>query len=348
MKDKVKVSSDSNYWTILRQIGKLGELRVENVYKKNGISVVTFRERTFGEWLHDEFSFDKSASREARKKVFDALMPLIKDSCSSDQLLQNIRDRLDHDVGISGRALRRDYMPVDAGRRVLPLQGGTTAAISKGNSVQILEGDPAKIKCSHAVLQLSTASTEASRHPKLQTVHKSLGRFAAANPNPPHQSRDQPVQIGITTTPFKVNVAATSWSCITDLQLPELGTNQAKISEEILENLVVKAVGDQSGAVVIEIIPDHLEEHHGEKSRSYTNEGLQAQIRAATHLVAKAKKDKKNLVITFACKDARVLNQMKDIVRLSTAQKIGAIAKDGVETVGDRRLSSETHSRTSL
>ena len=111
---------------------------------------------------------------------------------------------------------------------------------------------------------------------------------------------------------------------------------------------MMRAVEGQSGAVVIEIIPDHLEEHHGEKSRSYTDKGLQAQIRAATHLVAKAKKDKKNLVITFACKDAHVLNQMKDIVRLGSAQKIGAIAKDGVETVGDRRLSSETHSRTSL
>jgi hypothetical protein len=335
VKGKVTVRSDSEYWNVLRRIGKLGELRVSSVSKTNGRSEVTFRERTLGEWLQDKFSFDKSASRKAREKVFDALVPLIKGSRSSDQLLQNIRDRIDHDVGISGRALKRDYAPVDAGRRVRPLQGGTTTAISKGNSVQILEGDPAKIKCSHAVLQLSTASTEASRHPKLQTVHKSLGRFAAANPNPPHQSRDQPVQIGITSTSFKVDVAATSWSCITDLRLPEFGTNQAEISEKILENLVVKAVGDQSGAVVIEVIPDHLEEHHGEKSRSYTDKGLQAQIRAATHLVAKAKKDKKNLVITFACKDVSVLNQMRDIVRLDAALKIGAIKQNEKKTFGD-------------
>jgi hypothetical protein len=143
------------------------------------------------------------------------------------------------------------------------------------------------------------------------------------------------VQIGITTTPFEVNVAATSWSCITDLQLPEFGKNQAEISEKILENLVVGAVGDQSGAVVIEIIPDHLEEHHGEKSRSYTYKGLQAQIRAATHLVAKAKNEKKDLVITFACKDVSVLNRMRDIVRFDAALKIGAIKQNKKKIVGD-------------
>ena len=326
LKEKFIVRSDANYFSILREIGKLGELRVEKVEKqKNNVSEVTFRERTFGEWLKEKFSSDKSASRKAREEVFKALVPLIGNSRCSDQLLQNLRDRLNHDVGISGRALRRDYTPVDAGRRAKPLQGGTTVAISKGNSVQVLQGDPAKIKCSHAVLQTSTAITEASHHPKLQDVQKRLQNFVNADPNPPHQSRDQPIWVGIINKPFKVDVAATSWNCITDLRLPELGTNQAEISEETLENLVVKAVGDQSGAVVIEVIPDHLEEHHGEKSRSYTDSGLQSQIRAATQLVAKAKKDKKDLVITFACKDVSVLSRMKDIVRLGTTLKIGAI-----------------------
>ena len=42
-------------------------------------------------------------------------------------------------------------------------------------------------------------------------------------------------------------------------------------------------------------------------------------------MLSKAKKDKKDLVITFACKDVSVLSRMKDIVRLGTTLKIGAI-----------------------
>ncbi len=335
MVDKITIDTRMRYQDVATKLGKLAELRVDNQYEKNGITYVVLRERTLVEWLSDAFSRDRSAAKKSGEAVLNALEPLIKKSDYSDQLFQNIRDRIDQGYGISGRNLRRDLQPVREGGRPMPLRGGTVAALSKGNSVQILEADPAKIKCSHAVLQLSTASTEASRHSQLQTVHKSLGRFAAANPNPPHQSRDQPVQIGITTTPFEVNVAATSWSCITDLQLPEFGKNQAEISEKILENLVVGAVGDQSGAVVIEIIPDHLEEHHGEKSRSYTDKGLQAQIRAATHLVAKAKNEKKDLVITFACKDVSVLNRMRDIVRHDAALKIGAIKQNEKKIVGD-------------
>jgi len=306
MEKKVIVRSDGNYWSILRTLGKLGELRVEKAqHSRTGASEVTFRERTFGEWLKEKFSSDKSASRKAREKVFDALVPLIKGSRSSDQLLQNIRDRIDHDVGISGRALKRDFTPVDTGGRAKPLQGGTTAAISKGNSVQLLEGDPAKIKCSHAVLQTSTAITEASRHPKLQDV-----------------------QIGITSTSFKVDVAATSWSCITNLRLPELQSNQATISTEALKNLLIKAVEDQSGAVVIEVIPDHLEEHSLKQTYSYTDEGLRKQIQVAAGLVAKAKQHKRDLVITFACKDVSVLERMRKIHMTDTATKKGTTKKE--------------------
>lgn len=329
MEKKVIVRSDSNYWSILRTLGKLGELRVEKAqHSRTGASEVTFRERTFGEWLKEKFSSDKSASRKAREKVFDALVPLIKGSRSSDQLLQNIRDRIDHDVGISGRALKRDFTPVDTGGRAKPLQGGTTAAISKGNSVQLLEGDPAKIKCSHAVLQTSTAITEASRHPKLQDVQKKLQNFVNADPNPPHQSRDQPVQIGITSTSFKVDVAATSWSCITNLRLPELQSNQATISTEALKNLLIKAVEDQSGAVVIEVIPDHLEEHSLKQTYSYTDEGLRKQIQVAAGLVAKAKQHKRDLVITFACKDVSVLERMRKIPMTDPASKKGTTKKE--------------------
>ena len=314
MTDKVTVRSDATYWSILRKIGELGELRVDSIKKtKNGISEITFRERTFGEWLKEKFSSDKSASRKAREEVFQALVPLMSDSRSSDQLFQNIRDRLNHDIGVSGRALRRDYMPVDAGRRAKPLKGGTTTAISKGHSVQILEGDPAKIKCSHAVLQTSTAIAEASQHTKLQKVREKLQLFAETDPGLSNSSRTQPVSIGVISTPIKVDVAATSWSCIRDLQLPELQTNQATISQETLMDLVIQTVGDQSGAVVIEVIPDHLEEKSQKKIFSYTDDGLRAQIKAAAKQVDEAKKNKKDLVITFACKDVSVLNRMKNI-----------------------------------
>lgn len=317
MNDKITVRSDTHYWSILKQIGKLGELRVDRIGKQtDGVSVVVFRERTFGEFLQEKLSINKSATQKAREEVVNALVLLIGDSRSSDQLVQNVRDRLHHDVGISGRALRRDYMPVDAGRRARPLQGGITAAISQGNSVQILEGNPAKIKCRQAVLHMATAIAEAARHPKLQQVHKRLKQFLNAD------------TVGITGQPIKVDVAATSWTCINHRRLAELQPNQTKISQDVLRNLMMRAVEGQSGAVVVEVIPDHLEEHGENSIYGYTDEGLRTQIKAAADLVAKAKKDGKDLVITFASEDVHVLRRMKNTGRLDTHLNNGTTQND--------------------
>ena len=333
MVDKITIDIRMSYQAVVNKLGKLDELRVDHQYEENGVSHVVLRERTLGEWFSETFSRDHSSVKKSREAVLNALEPMMKKSGYPDQLFQNMRDRVDHGYGVSGRKLKRDFQPIPGGGRPMPLRGGTVAAISQGNSVQLLEGEPAKIKCSHAVLRTSTAIAEASRHSTLRSVEKNLQDFVSEDPDQAKATRSQPIPPRVSPVSFAVNVAASRWSCITDLQLPELLTNQATIPSTDLEDLVTKAVGDQSGAVVIEVIPDHLEEHGLKRTYSYTNDGLRTQIKTAVDLVSNAKKDKKDLVITFACKDVSVLNRIRDIDRFDAALEIGAIKQDGIITV---------------
>lgn len=96
--------------------------------------------------------------------------------------------------------------------------------------------------------------------------------------------------------------------------MPNFGAGKATIPETDFIQLLTKAVKGQQGAVVIEIIPDHLEELHGAKTFTYTDEGLKAQIGAAQTLVAEAKDVNKALVITFACKDKEVMARMQTLM----------------------------------
>lgn len=91
---------------------------------------------------------------------------------------------------------------------------------------------------------------------------------------------------------------------------------------------MMRAVEGQSGAVVVEVIPDHLEEHAENSIYGYTDEGLRTQIKAAADLVAKAKKDGKDLVITFASEDVHVLRRMKNTGRLDTHLNNGTTQND--------------------
>ena len=146
MVDKITISTRMPYQDVVTKLGKLGGLRVDNQYEKNGIKYVLLRGCTLVERLSDAFSRDRSAAKKSVAAVLNALEPLIKNLDYSDQFFQNIRDRTDQGYGFSGRNLRRDLQPVTEGGRPMPLRGGTVAALSKGNSVQILEADSAKIK----------------------------------------------------------------------------------------------------------------------------------------------------------------------------------------------------------
>ncbi len=307
------------YPGVLRQLGHLGEIRVATRYEKNGIQYIQFREKTLVEWFKEKFLRDSSEIKKAREDVVAALTPLIRKSLYPDQLTQNIQDRYAHDKGISGRALKRDYQPVEAGKRPMPLRGGTIAAISRGNSVQIIQANPAKVKCNHAVLRTSTAIAEASRNPQLKNIQLILEEFKYGGittysyPNDKITPRAAEVPIRVTNTPLSVGVMASSWSCVTDLQLPELHSNEASISENKLKESIKKAIGVQTGSVVVEVIPDKLEEHGRVSNYAYTETGLRSQIQVARELVAEAKKNKRDLVITFACEDTKVLERMKKL-----------------------------------
>ncbi len=310
MVKSVTVGADMAYQSVLKQLGRMDELRVENTWEKNGQTMVVFRERTFGERIRESMPWNRSAAADARHKVVNALDKLTAGAHYRDQLIQNIRDRVDHGVGISGRALVRDHSQVNAGLKPRPLQGGQVAAVSKGNSIQLTEADPAKIKCHHAILQTSTAIAEAGHHRRLAGERQSLVVEVRKNNFQPAGKRAEEIPTKITRE-IDVKLAAEKWTCVTDLEIPRVGANQAQISQKDLFSLLKQAIADKTGAVVVEVIPDRVLDSHGKVMRSYSDDGLKAQLEAARVMVKAAKSEDRDLVITFACKDRLVLTRMK-------------------------------------
>ncbi len=315
----VEVHSRMEYEAIVRNLERLDELRVKSISTEfDGSTKVIFRERTLGEFFKENLPWNKTLAIESRQAVLVAFKPLMKNELHSEQLLQNIKDRVDHNVGLTSYALKCDYQPVLRRVRPSPLQGGTVAAISKGNSIQLVGADPAKIKCGHAVLRTSSAIAEALQHPELTETLKRLyssGTVEYQYHDEKSKPRSQLAPAKLTYETFKAGDADKSWCCVADLKLPDIGFNKVTIPADDLKDLIRRAVGEKSGSVVIEVMHDHLEEHHLVSTYSYTDAGLAAQIKAASDMVAKAKEKNKDLVITFACKDKSVLERMNGIAQ---------------------------------
>jgi hypothetical protein len=301
------------YEAIVRNLERLDELRVKSISTEfDGSTEVIFRERTLGEFFKENLPWNKTLAIESRQAVLDAFKPLMKNELHSEQLLQNIKDRVDHNVGLTGYALKCDYQPVLRSVRPSPLQGGTIALIRKGNGVHLLEADPARIKCDHAVLLTSTAISELRKHPAHLSTKEKLSNFVDENRVQVPGNRTNPI-LPWAITDVPVNLSATTWACVTDLELPTVGTNQAELNPQNLSILLEKSVKGKQGAVVIEIIPDHCIEKSEKRTYSYTDDGLRSQIAIARKLVNNAKTSNQNLNITFACKDRAVLDRMKKL-----------------------------------
>ena len=309
----VTVNSDMKYEAIVKNLERLGELRLEkSSHKINGCTEVIFRERTLGDFFKEILPWNKTLAIQSRQAVLDAFEPLISKELHSEQLLQNIKDRVGHNVGVTDYALKCDYRPVLRGVRPSPLQGGTVASIRKGNGVHLIEADPAKIKCDHAVLRTSTAIAELSQYPAYLSLKKSLSDFFFENKQQEFGAREKPVPSNVRADVL-VNLSASTWACVTDLELPAVGTNQATLDPKDLSRLLERGVEGKQGAVVIEIIPDKCIEKSEKRTYSYTDNGLLSQIAIARKLVDKAKASNQNLNITFACKDISVLNRMQKL-----------------------------------
>jgi len=313
MVKEVTVTSKMNYQMIVRNLERLGEIRVDKVLRGgDGETTVVFRERTVGEFFKENLPWNKTLALKSRQAVFDAFAPLLKNQRYSEQLLQNIQDRVQHNIGVTGYALKCDYQPVNAGRRPSPLQGGTVASIRKGNGVHLLEANPAKIKCDHAILLTSTAIAECGGNPAVSTEKKKLEDMVFDNKTKKHGEKSLPIPVKSTDI-FPVNLAATNWTCITDLQIPEIQTNQATLELADLAMLVSNSLSGKQGAVVIEVIPDGCVEKSEKRTYSYTDDGLRLQMKIAKDLVDEAKKSKNNVNITFACNDRAVLERMRTL-----------------------------------
>jgi hypothetical protein len=326
----VTVNSQMKYEAVVRNLERLGELRVKSISTEfDGKTRVIFRERTLGEFFKEILPWNKTLALESRQAVLDAFKPLIKNELHSEQLLQNIKDRVDHNVGLTGYALKCDYQPVLRGARPSPLQGGTVASIRKGNGVHLIEADPAKIKCDHAVLLASTAIAELSQYPAHSSLKEDLSYFVWNNKQQAFGKREASVPSSVRAD-VSVDLSASTWACVTDLELPTVGTNQAKLDPQDLSILLEESVEGKQGSVVIEIMPDHCIEKSEKRTYSYTDDGLRSQIAIARKLVNNAKASNQNLNITFACKDRAVLNRMQKLGQTKISSQPGTVTlEDG-------------------
>jgi hypothetical protein len=307
MVKSVTFSHKDSYTSVLKDLSRMGTLRVASIQMNSkGQPITTLRERTWKEWLTEKLPGHQSQTQQSRKQVLDALSPLIqKHAPYASQLIANINDRTQHGVDLTGRALKRDYAPIERGAKPRPLQGGTVAAANKGHSVHVTAAPAARIKCDHAVLRASTAQRE------LQGEDSDLSPIIRE-----HVKETQALAIGERekVPPIKVlhdlpvSMAAPLWTCIPDLQLPEVGSNQAKISESHMKSLMREVMLGKTGAVVIEPIPDECKELNGVRTYTYSDLGLRTQMNAARELVNESKED---FVITFASADTVLLERMQ-------------------------------------
>jgi hypothetical protein len=307
---KVKTLDTSmHYQAILKEIGRLGVLRVDNTSQgKNGKSV-TLHERTAKEWFKEKFNPKTAAA--ARKATEEALISLIEATTfHSEQLVQNIRDRTQHGVDITGRAMARDYQPVERSQNPRPLEGGTVAARGKGNGVQILAAPAIKVRCDHAILRDATALPYAANHAQLLDSYRALSAWQSRAWESMKNGKRIDASEWVSQS-TDVQHAAKSWTCIADMVLPPTGGGKAKLAESDVEKIIGFALQGKEGAVVLEPLPDQIVEKNGKTERTYTDEGLSAQLRAARQATIDAKAAQRNLVVSFACENEEVLNRLK-------------------------------------
>jgi hypothetical protein len=272
---------------------------------------VTLHERTAKQWLAEKLNSAKATA--SRKAAEEALISLVEaKALRPEQLVQNIRDRTKHDADITGRALCRDYARIAGSQNPQPLKGGTVAARGTGNSVQIIAASAIKVRCDNAILRDSTALSDISVRTDLLKAYESLRDWQEPVTNSirggqgvnPAACVSQRIEVGL---------AAKSWTCIADPVLPPTGSGEIKLAESNLEQMIRAALDGAKGSVVIEPIPDKLVEKNGKSVRTYSEEGLRAQLLAAREAVKSAKNAKVSLVVSFACEDKEVLNKLKNL-----------------------------------
>lgn len=306
MSKTVELDSRMNYESMLRAIGRLGVLRVDNHFERNGIKVVTLHERTVTEWFKEKFN--PGIAKASRQAAEAALVCLVATTARRhEQLVQNIHDRTAQGIDITGRAIARDYQRVSANRNPLPLQGGTVVARGKGRGVQVINVPAQKIRCEHAILRDTTALGEIATN-KLKTGEYHQLRNWRLNPaenfSDDAKAHDRQDVSGTRT----VGLAARTWTCVSDAIPARTGAGKAGYDAAQVEQMIEAALKGKSGAVVLEPLPDQCVDMAGELAWSYSDEGLRAQARAARKAVRNTKDD---LVITFACADQDVLQRMQ-------------------------------------
>lgn len=304
MTRNITLDSRTNYQNALRELGRMGVLRVDHQYTKNGITHVMLHERTWGEWLQETFLTKKADLANTRQAVAAALEPIIRaqGAAPPEQLVQNIRDRVAHGVDITGHALARDFAPVSAGKNAKPLQGGTVAARGTGHGVRVLGAPPASIRCHHAILRNGTASAALQANKQIHRVHEL---------NQPAKP-DAPDWVGKTVS--VPSAAAGTWNSIEDVRIPTGGATEARRTTAQLQAALATALEGKRGAVVVELLPDTCTETNGVKQWSCSDEGMIAQWQVAGKAVQAAKIAKGNLVVSFASADIDELKHMKQVI----------------------------------
>ncbi len=301
----IHLDSGTNYQTMMRDIGRLGVLRLDQHYEKNGITYVKLHERTLGEWLKERLFAKPKDLAKSRQDVANALASIIKSRTSPhEQLIQNIRDRVAHNVDITGRALKRDHQPLTAGKNPLPLQGGMVAARGAGFGVRVLGAPPASIKCDHVILRDSSALNALRAHHKDQ-IHLMNSLTAKSSTN---ESAMPNSSVHVKGAP------AGTWSCIPDVAIPPTGKGHAQLSTEDLQASLAQALKGKQGAVVVELLPDSCTEKAGVKEWHYSDAGIKAQWQVAQRAVEAAKTRTEPLVISFVCDDVSQLERMKALI----------------------------------
>ncbi len=303
----INLTITPNDHNAIQQLAKLGVLRVEGWMQTDQRMQIELHERTWGEWIGELFDPKKAA--QARLDAADAFERAINVAGVHRQLAQNIRDKKNQNADITGEALARDFALIGNGKPPAPVRGGAIVVDNQGKRVDFIHARPEKIQCHDAVLRTDTAKRELDRHIRSSQRITVFSRYFNSSEAREFSDQDSRIAASVSET-FSVGLAAKYWTCIEDVQLPDTGRGDAQLSAQQMKNLTKRALEGKRGAVVIEPVPDKFNQRHGQVSRGYSNEGLQAQLEAAREATRAADGD---LVVSFACEDEAVLNKLREL-----------------------------------
>lgn len=245
-----------------------------------------------------------SERKEVAKQVCARLQAVLGTESIVEGLLNNVKKQILNEGRLTGDYLARNLDAFQKGEMLVSVKDIPTKALGVGQQIRVLSGSPTQIESDRCIVSSSTA-IDLLKMPSSQGKKNDQGSLESLTQW--EQDALKAVTSSISLRPIE-NAAskAKKLYCVRPFSrhTKDVGLNPAKM------NLLIRsAIGNATGAIVIEPQPDKFKD--GELG--YSDEGLKAQIKAALEKTKEAEKSGQDRVITFVSPDKALLKRIQSL-----------------------------------